>query len=654
MVQEPPNNTRALRRRGHALRWCGVVGAQCRKPRNALRQLAQSKKDPFLFFFLAPCRTRSRSPLPSAGWRATRPHRAGGPCDDHRVRRARPGRRCHPQDAQCAGVSVSNAKTACAAMDGDAVERAGAAASLATHVLRWPRRPRSRCCCVSPFVRRAAQRSSCTRPPARRATPTRRTRTCAWAGRGACARDAPSRRKLLAPHARVDTPLPFGPLHVCDPIFRGLEPEAGERCGKYAQATRPSVAELTAQAPQMARCVPLRPPWGESKDDDNNECRDDLRVAHCAGALPGAAAEGAPEAAPSALPSVHICSPVLRGDIDAAWLRAFFGWYVRLGVSNFTLYALRANVTWQVDDVAGASVQWVVVEWIPSYEMWSMGQIWVVHDCAFRARAAGARWTLFVDVDELLTFGEDLLPGKALDVSARRLPRLAADLDASGFVAAFIGSVPYLATHCASDAAEAVGSDDAAAAPLRLAERITYRAARAECWDLLHEPFPSLPPELCPALRGRRKALARVGGADAAMQFGVHTVQDVPQNRSAMLNASLMWLKHPRGVGSRPHGDLCGAGAGCAPLHTGAAIAGDPPAYRCELAAGVLEVKVFLHEALLAAAGEPVAAAMAAAAVAAAAKCVPSALRCDTSGEAGLGGELEHFLYCVFVALNDC
>ena len=227
--------------------------------------------------------------------------------------------------------------------------------------------------------------------------------------------------------------------------------------------------------------------------------------------------------------AVNLCVPVLRGFVNADWLRSFSHWYLELGVSHLTIYVMELPSLQQRQAISGSDfIEWINVSWLREYESWQLGQLWSMHDCLYRSRAKFG-WGLFVDVDELLHF------------STGSLPSLLVHLEKNRKRAATFGSVPYVFSECTPQQ-----SFEA------LEERMVYRALRPECSNTSAS-------DLCIGPVGRRKLLVKL---NSVKRLQIHAV--VGENEfTEDLNASIVWLKHLRGAPFRKTSQYCSHDVGC-------------------------------------------------------------------------------------------
>lgn len=336
---------------------------------------------------------------------------------------------------------------------------------------------------------------------------------------------------------------------------RGTGRESSARCVGYQKELRPSVAQLVNESAALSCTKSTRASFVSG---ETHGCRDEVRVVFCAGSLPFREEE------PASL--INVCVPVLRGHLSTDWLRVFEAWYARLGARHFTMYSMGVHDALQLG--TRSTVEVVNVDWLTGYETWQDGQLWALHDCLYRSRAAGFKWGLFVDVDELLQ-----LP------TGMDLRDLIADMERDRKAVATFGSVPYLFTRCTA----------ASGAETMIVDRMKYRARFPECQNAM------LPRDMCDGPPGRRKLLVRLHQVE---RLSIHSAF-VARNKFWHVNASEAWLRHIRGVvsasGFCSNSDSCQAAA--SPPSLKAATGGAPAVYTCKQ--GVVGATEFFHESAL-------------------------------------------------------
>jgi hypothetical protein len=264
--------------------------------------------------------------------------------------------------------------------------------------------------------------------------------------------------------------------------------------------------------------------------EESHGCRDDVKVSFCNCSMAVARSSAKETKALPRSDAVNLCVPVLRGFVNADWLRSFAHWYSKLGVSHMTIYVMELPSLQQRQAISGNDfIEWIDVSWLNEYESWQQGQLWSMHDCLYRSRAKFG-WGLFVDIDELLHF------------SAGSLPTLLVHLEKNRMHAATFGSVPYVFSECSPQQ-----SFEA------LEERMVYRALKPECSD------PSASSDLCIGHVGRRKLLVKL---NSVKRLQIHTVVGGAKN-TENINASDVWLKHLRGAPFRNTSNYCNHDVGC-------------------------------------------------------------------------------------------
>jgi hypothetical protein len=135
----------------------------------------------------------------------------------------------------------------------------------------------------------------------------------------------------------------------------------------------------------------------------------------------------APPRPTAAAPSdAHVClqgylyREKVLGQMPQLFVEKFVAFYAKMGVSNIHLYTSDLAHVSDISSVnrsaLGSTRLWVHEASFPDYHQYAAGimglhkkrQKMAVQDCALRAKAMGAKWILYVDMDEYLFFDEKL------------------------------------------------------------------------------------------------------------------------------------------------------------------------------------------------------------------------------------------------------
>lgn len=310
---------------------------------------------------------------------------------------------------------------------------------------------------------------------------------------------------------------------------------ATELAGRPLNPLRPNVTALWNDRPG---CVQL------SDFVYSGGTPDAAHVSVCEGPAPPSQ-ERPPLIPPSNL-NYAICVPPLHGLLNAAWLGEWLAWHAAFGVQAFFIYIVDVglgpgDVPRGLRAPAGTTLHWLNVSWLASYDTWSVGQHWAIHDCLYRNRAAGTAWALFMDIDELLLFPplRDGIAGLIRYIESRNVS------------AASIGSVPYLPEVCTPCNASASSCE-------AYTQRTVYRAQHAEgCVD--RPGGAKWRPDawrFCDTWHGRRKVIARL---NATTRLDIHAVWEGDHGNDAgvVLDAERGFIKHVRGAPFMAPQTLC-------------------------------------------------------------------------------------------------
>ena len=254
--------------------------------------------------------------------------------------------------------------------------------------------------------------------------------------------------------------------------------------------------------------------------------------------------------------SVCIAAPLQLtddGPLNAEWFAAWTAYHRELGVSHVFVYSAGQQPEPDLTRDVGITFDWLKLPWLGAFDTWNQGQMWAMHDCLFRARALEHRWTLFLDMDEVVR-----LPPQFT------LHSLAAKLESDGKVGASFGSVPYLHGYCRPGTA----------ADATMTQKLSYRTLEPECEQW--EGHPHVQASRCPTWQGRRKFMIR---PQATHKLHIHYPVVEAELYADLDSNDGFWVKHARGA-PWGRGMTCN-GAGCQLQEDGALLC-PPSALRCD------------------------------------------------------------------------